>query len=400
MNRGDFRLVPAISPSVTMPSAFGGPLTTFEDFEKESEFTEFGGPVPYRPAEDLAYSVAKFIMKGGSFINYYMPCSQDDLPLVMYPYLDFFNEPENKEMEYADDLEAGDHDLRSHLNARIGSDRTHQAEPPPQDPVNVIHEVPVYPQTTGPVTYQYPVHPMGIPDLNYPWWQGTPQYYPTPYQFPPGIYPQPAYFSVPEVSPNPVNPELRRARSERRPSTPYHDPSGPSRAPLPTQTEAVEATEYESPRRRSAFDRLRRSARERSSSGKTKKDDPSNLGRRRGVISMRWIGIRHGTGGWRRIRHHAHHGGEVLFIQGFFESLPYGLLHFVPTFRVSPLTIAPGELFSDLLVDERPKEGLRIPRIAAQKTREVGVAGHLFVHLGGLPFCRLDLLLCTRDPGL
>nr|GMD12866.1 beta-galactosidase-like [Ipomoea batatas] len=55
-----------------MPSAFGGPLTTFEDSEKESEFTEFGGPVPYRPAEDLAYSVAKFIMKGGSFINYYM----------------------------------------------------------------------------------------------------------------------------------------------------------------------------------------------------------------------------------------------------------------------------------------------------------------------------------------
>nr|GMD86943.1 pyrophosphate-energized vacuolar membrane proton pump-like [Ipomoea batatas] len=35
-------------------------------------FTEFGGPVPYRPAEDLAYSVAKFIMKDGSFINYYM----------------------------------------------------------------------------------------------------------------------------------------------------------------------------------------------------------------------------------------------------------------------------------------------------------------------------------------
>ncbi|EYU21377.1 hypothetical protein MIMGU_mgv1a001631mg [Erythranthe guttata] len=35
-------------------------------------FTEFGGPVPYRPAEDLAFSVAKFIQKGGSFINYYM----------------------------------------------------------------------------------------------------------------------------------------------------------------------------------------------------------------------------------------------------------------------------------------------------------------------------------------
>ncbi|XP_027168582.1 beta-galactosidase [Coffea eugenioides] len=35
-------------------------------------FTEFGGAQPYRPAEDLAFSVAKFIQKGGSFINYYM----------------------------------------------------------------------------------------------------------------------------------------------------------------------------------------------------------------------------------------------------------------------------------------------------------------------------------------
>lgn len=35
-------------------------------------FTEFGGAVPYRPAEDLAFSVARFIQKGGAFINYYM----------------------------------------------------------------------------------------------------------------------------------------------------------------------------------------------------------------------------------------------------------------------------------------------------------------------------------------
>ncbi|XP_014501540.1 beta-galactosidase 1 [Vigna radiata var. radiata] len=35
-------------------------------------FTEFGGPVPYRPAEDLAFSVARFLQKGGSFVNYYM----------------------------------------------------------------------------------------------------------------------------------------------------------------------------------------------------------------------------------------------------------------------------------------------------------------------------------------
>uniref|UniRef100_A0A7N0SWP4 Beta-galactosidase n=1 Tax=Kalanchoe fedtschenkoi TaxID=63787 RepID=A0A7N0SWP4_KALFE len=35
-------------------------------------FTDFGGAVPYRPAEDLAFSVARFIQKGGSFVNYYM----------------------------------------------------------------------------------------------------------------------------------------------------------------------------------------------------------------------------------------------------------------------------------------------------------------------------------------
>ncbi|KAH7854808.1 hypothetical protein Vadar_018013 [Vaccinium darrowii] len=39
-------------------------------------FTEFGGPVPYRPAEDLAFSVARFIQTGGSFINYYMVGAQ------------------------------------------------------------------------------------------------------------------------------------------------------------------------------------------------------------------------------------------------------------------------------------------------------------------------------------
>ncbi|WOK95772.1 beta-galactosidase 2 isoform X1 [Canna indica] len=35
-------------------------------------FTGFGGPVPHRPVEDLAFAVAKFIQKGGSFVNYYM----------------------------------------------------------------------------------------------------------------------------------------------------------------------------------------------------------------------------------------------------------------------------------------------------------------------------------------
>ncbi|KAM7515632.1 hypothetical protein LguiA_005215 [Lonicera macranthoides] len=35
-------------------------------------YTKFGGPIPNRPAEDLAFSVARFIHNGGSFFNYYM----------------------------------------------------------------------------------------------------------------------------------------------------------------------------------------------------------------------------------------------------------------------------------------------------------------------------------------
>ncbi|KAF7817604.1 beta-galactosidase 5-like [Senna tora] len=35
-------------------------------------FTEFGGPNHQRPVEDLAFAVARFIQKGGSFVNYYM----------------------------------------------------------------------------------------------------------------------------------------------------------------------------------------------------------------------------------------------------------------------------------------------------------------------------------------
>ena len=35
-------------------------------------FTEFGASVPYRPPEDTAFSVARFIAASGSFVNYYM----------------------------------------------------------------------------------------------------------------------------------------------------------------------------------------------------------------------------------------------------------------------------------------------------------------------------------------
>nr|GMC51328.1 uncharacterized protein LOC109155647 [Ipomoea batatas] len=124
----------------------------------------------------------------------------------------------------------------------------------------------------GQMPYQYPMNSMGIPDLNYQWWQHTSQYYPQPppYQFQPGIYPQSTYFPAPGVSPAPLrrdgtpnNPELRRVQSERRASMPYPEPPVQPRRPLEAQMESVDGSEYDSPPRRSAFDRLRPSARER-----------------------------------------------------------------------------------------------------------------------------------------
>lgn len=38
----------------------------------EGRFAEFGGTIPMRPVQDLAFAVARFIQKGGSFVNYYM----------------------------------------------------------------------------------------------------------------------------------------------------------------------------------------------------------------------------------------------------------------------------------------------------------------------------------------
>ncbi|XP_047322408.1 beta-galactosidase 3-like [Impatiens glandulifera] len=35
-------------------------------------FTEFGGAIYERPVQDLAFAVARFVLKGGSFVNYYM----------------------------------------------------------------------------------------------------------------------------------------------------------------------------------------------------------------------------------------------------------------------------------------------------------------------------------------
>lgn len=38
-------------------------------------FNEFGGAIHQRPIQDLAFAVARFVQKGGSFVNYYMVSS-------------------------------------------------------------------------------------------------------------------------------------------------------------------------------------------------------------------------------------------------------------------------------------------------------------------------------------
>ena len=37
-----------------------------------SRILNFGGPTPYRPVEDLAFAVTRFIQNNGAYINYYM----------------------------------------------------------------------------------------------------------------------------------------------------------------------------------------------------------------------------------------------------------------------------------------------------------------------------------------
>lgn len=47
-------------------------LSNFLMFRFYYRYTQFGGPVHRRPAEDIAFSVARFIQNNGSFVNYYM----------------------------------------------------------------------------------------------------------------------------------------------------------------------------------------------------------------------------------------------------------------------------------------------------------------------------------------
>lgn len=47
-------------------------IVVSKEFSFSSRFKTFGGRDPHRPAEDVAYSVARFFQKGGSVHNYYM----------------------------------------------------------------------------------------------------------------------------------------------------------------------------------------------------------------------------------------------------------------------------------------------------------------------------------------
>nr|GMD17534.1 uncharacterized protein LOC109155647 [Ipomoea batatas] len=193
--------------------------------------------------------------------------------------MDFFAEPAEEGMEFMNH-DADSDDLRSHLNSRAGLNR--DVEDPAQDPVNIIHEVPVYPHVATPVPYPYVINPMGIPDPAYQWWQHTPQYYPPPaYQFqpPPHVYPQPSYAPWPNASTIPQmgaptsDPELRRSQSERRPPRARHESSTQLRGPQPDVRNRPPSPPADSPPRRSAFERLRPSARERPIA-----DGPCDLG--------------------------------------------------------------------------------------------------------------------------
>jgi hypothetical protein len=48
-------------------------------------FLSFGGAVPYRPVEDLAFAVARFYQRGGTFQNYYM--------VITFFFFPFFSAP-------------------------------------------------------------------------------------------------------------------------------------------------------------------------------------------------------------------------------------------------------------------------------------------------------------------
>ncbi|KAI9194696.1 hypothetical protein LWI28_008308 [Acer negundo] len=52
------------------PNSYNKPTLWTENWD--GWYTTWGGRLPHRPAEDLAFAVARFFQRGGSFMNYYM----------------------------------------------------------------------------------------------------------------------------------------------------------------------------------------------------------------------------------------------------------------------------------------------------------------------------------------
>ncbi|KAF3560065.1 hypothetical protein F2Q69_00017171 [Brassica cretica] len=68
------------------PNSKTKPVLWTEDWD--GWYTKWGGSLPHRPAEDLAFAVARFYQRGGSFQNYYMnACEHSMLSPVCAAYI-------------------------------------------------------------------------------------------------------------------------------------------------------------------------------------------------------------------------------------------------------------------------------------------------------------------------
>ncbi|KAL4365449.1 hypothetical protein AHAS_Ahas07G0107200 [Arachis hypogaea] len=64
--------VPCVMCMQADPNSIVGFNVTLNSLIFNSRFLYYGGAVPYRPVEDLAFAVARFYQLGGIFMNYYM----------------------------------------------------------------------------------------------------------------------------------------------------------------------------------------------------------------------------------------------------------------------------------------------------------------------------------------
>lgn len=58
-------------------------------YVRTTRFLGFGDPTPYRPVEDLAFAVAIFYQRSGTFQNYYMVIKLTGREARLFPLLSF-----------------------------------------------------------------------------------------------------------------------------------------------------------------------------------------------------------------------------------------------------------------------------------------------------------------------